>query len=1054
MKLIIKIIFAIFLFPILSYSQVDLSGEIINEKNHPLEGVTIQSKMLGVTWVSDALGKFRISIKPIDTLVFKSIGYEEYRISVIDFPKSGTIILKSEDMLIESIEVVHTGFQNVRKDQVTGSVNFIPEELLNRTSGLTILSRLEGLSPGLQFNKGLASETDAFLIRGRNTFTADSQPLIVLDDFPYEGDLNSINPEDVASVTILKDAAATSLWGARAANGVIVIKSKEGGGTKRKIEIKTDMALEKRPDIYNLKWINSTELIEFEKKRFEEGAYDNYLQGPYYDKSITPVLELLFENRKNPNDESLIRIEEFKNKDVRKDISKHLYRNSIGTQNHIGISGNTNQLNYMVSAGFYDYSTTLKGENHNRLTLRTNNTYKISSFMDIQQYLQYTKTAKNAGENPGYLIRGIYPYASLVDDKGLPSNLYLDYPKAYLDTLGGGELLDWTYNPVRDLNTVENNEHYNNITTGVNINVKPTRNINFSLRYQYQHGKTDNENNRGAESYYTRMLINRFSFYENNQWNRPIPIGGILDYTNKTHISHQGRIQIDYSKKWNKGLSLDAIGGYEIRNKIESGRSGGIYGYSPERASTIPTIDYVNNYTLLTTGTSSKISPIGSVFKRTDNFLSWYGTGTLGFQDIIFLSASTRKDQANLFGVATNAKGSPFWSLGAKLELSKLSALENLITDHLSVRFTYGVNGNVSRSASAETTIQYVNYARTGLTSAILNTPPNKHLKWERVLSKNWGVDFSLLSGYIYGSIDYYHKDSRDLLAESPLDPTLGMNSFFGNVGSMNGKGFELILTSLNLKNPIYWTSTLNLSYTQAKVSEYLMPVSNVPTVYLSGTTVAPIVGKPLYALFSYPWAGLDSQNGDPLGYLNNEISKDYQSITQGTRINEMIFNGPIQSPWYGSFRNDFKYKNFGLSINVGFKFGGYFRANSYNSYDLMPGFNTHSDYSQRWKKPGDEKHTQIPSFDTEGIEGRGMFYRFSDILALKSDNIRLEDILLNYQFVPSNFLKQKVNHIKVFAQIQNVNLVWLKNEKNIDPYYNDIPRQGVSLITGIKVVF
>ena len=1041
------------LFPVFCYAQTTLSGRLLDDNDSPIGNASIRSVVYETQWIVDREGKFEIVAQPTDTLSFRAIGYGEIRMATTDFPENGIVRLPKENNVLEDVEIVHTGFQSLKKEQITGAVDIISEDLLNRTTGTDFLSRIEGLTPGLQFNKGVAAETDPFLIRGRSTFTAEAQPLIVLDDFPYEGELHDINPNDVASVTVLKDAAAASIWGARAANGVIVVKTKEGRGSRTKIEFKTDIALESRPDLQHIDWITASEMIDFEKQRFAEGGYDNLLEGPYYGRGITPVLELLFKQRGNPDDHAIDgQIEAFKEHDVRKDMAKYLYRSAPRQQYHVGLSGSTDNLNYMFSAGYYDQAATLRGTNQNRFTLRSNNTFKIAPFLDIQHTLQFTRSENRSGDNPGYAIGGIYPYAQLVDDAGNPANLYLDYPKAYLDTLGGGELLDWTYNPVRDLTTVDNRTKNNNITTGLGINVKPFTGLTVAARYQYQYGKTETANNNGADSYSTRTLVNRFSYYENNQWNRPIPIGGILDYSNTSLVSHQGRIQADYSATWKEKYSLDAIGGYEIRSRTEDGQRGRLYGYYPERMTTIPTIDYVRNYTILTTGTTARISPVGSVSKMTDNFLSWYGNATFGYHNSVFLSGSVRKDQANLFGVAANAKGAPFWSTGIRWEIGKLPALEKSSIDRLALRFTYGINGNVSRSASALTTMYYVNYTGSGLPGGALNSPPNRNLRWERVLSSNLGLDFSLWSGTLYGSVDYYHKNGRDLLSEAPVDPTLGVSHFFGNIASMDGKGVDVILTSRNLKNVISWNTTLNLSYTQGRVREYLMPVGNVPTVYLSGTTIAPIEGKPLYSLFSYPWAGLDPENGDPLGYLEGAVSKDYQNITTGTRIEEMVFNGPVQAPWYGSLRNDFRYKGIGLSINVSYKFGGYFRALSYASSNLLTGFNTHSDFSKRWQKPGDEEITQIPSFDPEDVEGRGMFYRYSDVLALRSDNIRLEDILLSYDIKPSRFLGVGFGQMRCFVQVQHINLAWLGNERKIDPYFNNVPLQGASFIAGINL--
>lgn len=1041
-----------------AYCQKNISGRIIDDKEELLHNATVRNLTSNVTVSTNIAGRFSIIANDTDSLRIALLGFESKIIAINDWPENGIILLTRKVFVLDDVEVVYTGFQRLRKDQITGAVDVISEKMLNRTTGTNILSRIEGLSPGIQFNKGDAAETDAFLIRGRSTISAEAKPLIVVDDFPYEGDIGQINPNDVASVSILKDAASASIWGARAGNGVIVIKTKQGLNDKLKVDIKSDFAIQNKPDFDNLKWIKSADMIEFEKQRFTQGAYDDLLNGPYYLTPITAVVELLFKKRNNPNGDILDeQIEQMKSKDVRDDIATHLYRPSFRQQYHMSISGRAKQHAHMTSVGYFKELATLRGKADQRLTIRTNNTFRFSPMIELTHSLQYNHLKQKTNANPGYLItnnREIYPYASLVDPDGNPNNLYLNYPKAYLDTIGGGDLSDWSFNPVRDLNTVENKMSGYNLTNNIALIIKPVSDLSVSIRYQYHVGSDDNDRHYRQESYFTRSLFNQYAFKKNGNWISAVPEGGILDYNESTLRSHQARAQVDYNKKFNDVFRLDGIGGYEIRSKVEQGKYGRFYGYVDDRMSVSRNVDYITNYVLLSSGASAKVPAIVGVNKNTDNFLSWFANAVFSYKDQLFISGSVRKDEANLFGVETNAKGTPFWSTGLRWELGNLAVFKNRLLNRMALRATYGVNGNVSRLATALTTIQYISYTQSGLPAATLNSPPNKNLRWEKINTANFGIDFSLFDSRLLGSFDYYIKNGRDLLSQAPMDPTFGVTSFFGNVASMDGKGWDLTLQSRNLKSVVSWNTFLNLSYSSSTVKKYLMPKSTSPMPYLGSSGISPLEGKPLYAVFSYPWMGLNPSNGNPQGNYQGEISEDYKNILINTAIENMVFHGPMQSPWYGTIRNEWEYKNIALSVNLSFKFGGYYRVPSFFSSNLLAGFSGHSDYTKRWQAIGDEVKTEVPSLDLNRNADRDSFYKYASVLVQKSDNIRVEDILIYYSLVPKSMLKWGVENARVFAQIQSPNWAWIGNKSGIDPYFNNVPKSQPIYAFGLSFTF
>jgi hypothetical protein len=334
-----------------------------------------------------------------------------------------------------------------------------------------------------------------------------------------------------------------------------------------------------------------------------------------------------------------------------------------------------------------------------------------------------------------------------------------------------------------------------------------------------------------------------------------------------------------------------------------------------------------------------------------------------------------------------------------------------------------------------------------------IQSPPNENLRWERVKTFNTGIDFALKNEIISGSIEYYVKNGTDLLAQAPTDPTYGFSTFYGNVADMKGKGWDIQLNSRNLSGALKWTSNLIFSSAKQKVTTYLMPISNSPVPYLGGG-ISPIVGKPLYNIFSYRWEGLDPLNGDPIGYYEGKASKDYNKIYNSTKLDSLIDNGPIQPLVFGALRNTLTYQNFTFSFNISYKFGGYFRAKSVTYSGINAGKGGHGDYAQRWQQPGDEIRTHVPSYIAINNENRDLFYRNSDVLVQKSDVIRLEDLNLSYALNKSSIRKLPFKSVSLFVYASNLGMLWKANNIGIDPYYNNVPSERMKIAIGTNLTF
>lgn len=979
--------------------------------------------------------------------------------------KPDTGYLVSQVGQLEEV-VVSDGYGYRRKLYSAGATDHIDSALLSRSVSMNITGRLENLTPGLLFNHGDAASTDAFLIRGRSTIYANAQPLIVLDNFPYDGDISNINPNDIESVDVLKDASATSIWGARAANGVIVLTTKKGRGRTPQVSVHSTVQLQGRPDLFNVPSVSPSDRVTLDSILFEKGKYDNALGSPY-NGPANPVAEILWQYKNGEVSNTLMRsaLDSFRRYDVRNDISRYLYRPSLFTQQAISINGGDKDYNYNFSFGWDRQLPSLEGQQNNRITVRYQNNVHLLDWLHLQGGVMYVQNESLQGHNEGYnlgqiSLRGLYPYARLKNDQGSNVPLYLSYRKGYIDTAGNGLLKDWNYIPLDDITEEEHRQELSDFTANAGLELAPWKNFTLSARYQYERQVGTGTDLYKEGSYYARNLINNFSNVNiaSGSVTYGIPPGAIQDNNDTYTESHQGRFQVDYTNAWEGGLHrVNAMAGYEIRDRKVGGKAFRYYGYDPEYGTIATNIDYTSQYPRYASpSSSSSIDALQSATQQTDHFLSSFGSVDYTFHDYLVLNGSIRKDEANLFGVSTNQKGSPFWSVGTGWILSKTPFCQIPWLPFLKLRLSYGYNGNISRLASAYTTASYGNAWIGPLKSATLQSPPNANLKWEKVGMLNAGLDFSILGSRISGSVDAYKKNASGVMGSVQLDPTLGYSvistGFYGNVASMKGNGIDIKINTVNIQGVFSWQSLFNFSYTSTKVTDYLMPESSNGYNYLASTAIIPVKGKPLFSVYGYKWAGLDPQTGMPRGWLNGEPSEDYTSIYQ-VPLDSMTYKGPVQPTVYGALMNSFAWNGWTLSFNISYKFGGYFRTASMNNIGMLNYWSGHSDYAKRWQKPGDEAHTHVPVFEYDlTSSAKDDFYKNADVLVQKSDMIRWEDLNIAYQWPLK--VKRRMSSLKIFVYLSNIGLLWKANDMGIDPYYNGVPKEKMACAFGLDFKF
>ncbi|QNK64139.1 SusC/RagA family TonB-linked outer membrane protein [Pedobacter sp. PAMC26386] len=1050
-----------------SIAQQPLRGKVLLAEDHSLlPGTIIKLDQFDKTYVSNDNGEFTIPApNGLHVFHFSYIGYKTKEV-LLNLPYQDNLIvyLEREENELKNV-VISTGYQKITQEKATGAFSVISNKLFDRSVGTDVLGRLADVVPGLIFNKNtvIAQKQNSISIRGQSTLFANTKPLIIIDNFPYEGDINAINPNDVDNITILKDAAAASIWGARAGNGVIVISTKQGKYKQAlKISFSANVITGARPDLFYEPKMSSADYIGMEQKLFSQGFYKNAEQS-LINAPLTPVVELLIAKRDGKIDvnEADRQIEALKSEDIRRDISKYLYRNSFNQQYALNIMGGDDNQRFTLSVGYDNNKAVSIGNGYKRLTLNANHAFKIlKDKMEVVTGFYYTNSKTENNSNGSNDIKfnnsAIYPYARLVDDFGNPINIASNYRQAFLESSLQKGFLDWSFSPLNEINQVKNVNNTNDyrLNFGVNYRLFPT--LKAEILYQYTKSNAYSNNLHLADSYYSRNLINSFTtINKDGSLIRNIPLGSIADKSYSEISHHNFRTQLNFNQSWGNQHQLTALGGYEVNDMNSQGNSFRLYGYDNVHSISRP-VDYVNLFpqsyaknNFLQIPNNEKGNDL------TDRFLSFYVNAAYTWRQKYALSLSGRIDQSNLFGVKTNQKSIPLYSAGMAWNIDQEQFYNLTWLPYLKFRFTYGYNGNIDKSISGYTTAVYNSGGGTytGLPYASIVNPPNPELRWERVRIVNVGLDFGGKGSSFSGTIDLYRKYGMDLIGDASFPSSTGVSVFRSNTASTRSNGLEFTINSRNINREIKWDTNVIFSYNKEIVSKY--EVENVASNYLYGGVggAYPLVGKPLYAMYSYRWAGLNAKTGEAQGYLDGDVSNDYNRIVQSATPENLVYNGPSRPAYFGAIRNTISYRNLSISANVSFRLGYYFRRNSVNYNNILSGTGGHGDFGIRWQNPGDEKITQVPSLPITRDFNQNNFYANSEVLVEKGDHFRLQDIRISYDFSKENFKYLPFTHAQVFVYANNIGLIWTANKKNMDPDYQLMPLPR-TIAFGLKIDF
>ena len=1037
--------------PGFAFAQTNLSGTVSDVRTHePLARATITNIRTGTQSLSDDRGRFTIRLSAVsDSLTISSMGYTTLRLAG-PFPTESLSIALQPDAAILDEVVVSTGYYEIPRERATGSFVHLDNALLNRGPSTEILSRLDGITNGLQVDRrreGTGASTPIRL-RGLATLRSEEEPLVVVDNFPYEGDIANINPNDVESITVLKDAAAASIWGARAGNGVIVITTKKGVRDRPlRIALHSNLTAVEKPDVYySPNHLPAGSFIALEREWFQRGLHAENAWTP-----LSPATEIFIRERDGlvSEAEANRQLETLTGHDLRHDIQHYLYRTGFNQQHAVNLSGGSNNLFYYVSGGFDRNIGHNVGAASSRVTLNSTTQYNPVDKLAITLGLAYSenRSATSMFNESTLQIagKGTLPYLRLADDTGNPLPITREYRMAYIAGAEQEGLLNWDYVPLDELHRSNTYNTASEIRTNAGLHYELLGGLTAEMKYQYQRIGSNREGLQDADSYHVRNLVNRYTQVDGT---RIFPEGGIRSLQNSTQTAHYGRVQLNHASTWEDRHNIDALAGAEWRQVHIAGHGFSVLGYDTNVLTFQEQYNHFETYPVRPQGIALMQRTTASMDDLTDRFVSYYTNVAYTYRRTYTVSGSARWDASNLFGVKANQQGVPLWSVGASWTLTNEPFFQPSWLPYLRLRGTYGANGNVNKSVTAYTTALYMTDPLAGGQRAIVQSPGNPQLRWEEITNTNIGIDFSVLQNRINGNFEWYRKHGRDLLESMNLPPSSGyLRGHMVNYANIRVKGADVVVNTVNTTGQLRWETNVIANYVLENVTHYNFDAGVAATTYTWGNNSYALVGKPRYIVMSLPWHGLDPETGDPWVLENGQPSKNYTAYQRALTTDSLIYHGPAVAPWHGSVRNQFAWRGITLGFNVTWKAGHYFRRQTIMYANLQNQWTQHVDYLDRWKQPNDEQRTQIPSMPTVINSARDNMYALSELLVERGDFIRLQDVNLSYDVKPNP--RMPFRSLRVYGYWRSPLILWRATRSGLDP---ERPSSDFPLATSVSL--
>lgn len=1044
-----------------SKTMKQINGIVTGPDNEPLMGATIKIPETGTIAITDYDGKYTIYGPDNGTLVYSYIGFVPQQLS-IKGRKNFNVFLAEDQKALD--EVVVTGFQTISRERASGSAVIISKDKLDKVKSPSITANLEGLVPGFS-NYG-----SKMSIRGTSSFAINSRPLIVVDGMPIENitseqgfensvisGMDLVNPDDVENITILKDAAATSLYGVRASNGVIVITTKKGKSSRPAVNFSANFYITENTGLKYRDLASTSDIIDYEIEYLVNNP--TYVNDPlaYFDDinsfqrlgNMSKIDQLYYQMAQGKLSQSDVdqQVNALRSNDYRKEFMKHFKRTGFIQDYNLSISQSSDFSNTYFSARYQGDKGNDIGYEKDRFSMNLRNTFNFTKWFKLTTGLNLNQdNAKNNAN--GYSNyngeRGetdfFMPYEQIIGSNGNRTDL-VKMNANHVDWVNSNPLFqNMFYNPLTDN---ESGSYSKDRATYIRANADAQfdiiQGLSLDVKFQYENISTNNDTYKSVKSYEMRELINRFTVYNEDydQATYHIPKGGRLTSINSRLQNLNGRAQLNYQKQFNQVHDFSALLGGEIReNKIRTAYDQR-FGYDDQLLSS----QMVDFKTLSSIGVNGilnanpqYLSENLSIADVTHRYLSAYANVGYTYDGKYSVNGSIRMDQADLFGSDPKYRYRPLWSLGASWNLSNEAFMKSYTwVDMLKLRATYGITGNVDQTSTPYLIGYYMTSPLTGQNITSIMTPPNKLLRWEKTGTLNLGVDFSFFNR-LNGSLEYYDRRSSDLLASKRFDPSTGFDEGKTNNGQMTNRGLEFSLSYDWIKTGDWKFNTyFSLAYNKNKVTKVdFKPSSANDLLYYPGSYY--LQGNPYNSIYSYQYRGL-TETGDPI-----VLNKDGEEVSAVPvrDIEALIVTGQLDPKVSGALNLSLQYKGLEVFTRFVYYTGHSLRNDVTPIYTNVKNGNVHKDIVDRWTETN---KGNVPAMGKYGLDpDRPNHWKYADAHIVTASFIKARNIGLSYT-LPQAFIRNlKMNSCVLRFQVDNPFYIAF-NKEGIDPEAFDANR-------------
>jgi TonB-linked SusC/RagA family outer membrane protein len=1068
------LILFIFLYTFSQAQTQQVSGRVTStEEPNGLPGVNIMVKGITQGTITDVNGRFTLQAEPGSTLIISSVGYKTQEF-VLGNQTELDITLEEEAKILG--EVVITGFQEVERKLFTGSsVNVKMSEI--RSPGMTDAGRmLEGRVAGVTVDNvsGTFGTSPKIRIRGNTTINGDTQPLMVIDGVILEdlsavnaddiitGNANTltassiagINPDDIESFQILKDASATALYGTRAKNGVIVITTKRGQSGRTRVNYSGNFSFNLRPSYNQFDILNSVNEMSVYREMYEKGLVDVTTSVKAQNYGAIGKMFTLLSEHEIPWGPNGTLNEEFLNEyeTANTDWFDVLFKDySLQQQHSFSLTSGTEKHNSYYSLSFLNDNGQTIADNVKRYAVTAKNSFQFTPLFSLD--LKLTANYRDQ-KVPGTQNRDFDPITGRFkrDFDINPLSYALNTARSIrpYDENGDLEYFRRNYAPfniIRELDLNYININVSDISTQADINYDITENLTFRSTLQGRYAITRREHvihekSNQAEAYRaddTQYIqdANPLLFHDPEEpGSQPkiiLPEGGFNNVNEDELVNFYVRNSINWSHAFNVVHSINVLAGQEIKfTDRESSRvdgigvvyeNGGVVNIDPD------IIEFLNRQGISTFELESDRERFAGIFLNAG----------YSFKEKYIFNGTIRYDGSNRLGKSRQARYLPTWNISGAWNIDKEDFLSVDWIDYLKLRGTYGLSANLGPNTSALLNLRSeVTLRPTDVESYLyIQDLENSDLTWEKLNEINVGLDFGIFENRITGTVDAYNRKAFDLIGVFQTSGIGGNAYKTGNYADMTSNGIEFSINTLNLKRKDFaWSTNFNIGYAYDKITRLEYNPRLGDAIVQGG---AAVLGGPRKGLFSTKFAGLDAQ-GIPTFYDGTGetvYNYDLQDRENLTRI--LHYEGSAEPRGAGGLSNVFSYKNFSLNIFLSYKFDYKIRLDDAFSPRYTDFNSLSKSFVNRWVVPGDENTTDVPVILDKNVLETGNsdllsaydLYNKSTARVADGDYVRLKTVRLSYT-VPSSYVQRiRASNAQLSIEAQNLALLYSDSRLN-----------------------